>query len=141
MICQVNRIRIFKNPCETPDRVFVCKAPDGRVLEQFAGLKAAKDWAVRTLDFIRKKPRTICLMVFAKGTVDVPKAHMQKICSGIEGRTQYVVHLDAGGPNRENPTEQDPATLLIEAGGRRWKIPVSDLAKQLAKLPATYVRA
>jgi len=79
-----------------------------------------------------KPARSLWLLTAAQGTLETPAAHMQKICSGVENRIAYEVHLDAGGPNQKDPSVHDPVTLLLKVGGRRWKVKVADLATQLA---------
>jgi len=79
------------------------------------------------------RPRA-CIMVSAQPTQDLPEEHMKRICHGTESRTSFDVHLDLGGLNRLEPFCIDPAALLITVNGRRWKILVSDLAKQFIGL-------
>ena len=78
-----------------------------------------------------RAPQDLFFLVDAAGVPAEPQAFHHKICEGIEDRKKFEVHLDNGGPNRQDPAAQDPPALLITIAGRRWKISVPELAKEI----------
>ncbi len=50
----INDIRVVYAKEHTPEREYICVAPDGRLLEEFATKRDATEWAMRTLDFVGK---------------------------------------------------------------------------------------
>jgi len=79
----------------------------------------------------RKIPQNIFFLVDAAGVPAEPKGFHHKICEGVEDRTKYEIHLDNGGPNREDPAVVDTPALLVTINGKRWKINIPDIAKEI----------
>lgn len=77
------------------------------------------------------KPIRISLVPFENPIADFHR----KIASGVVEETNepYEVHVDEGGPNREHPGITDPALLIIMVDGRRWKIPVAEIAAEMSR--------